>query len=190
MSIALHRPMSLAEFLDWEARQDTKYEFDGFQPVAMAGGTRNHAGLQRNLATSLTNRLRAAGGLCRFFGADLQLHSGVDTIRYPDGMVACGPGGGRDRQERAPVVVFEVLSDSTAATDRVLKAREYLATESIQRYVMLEQSRAAVTVYTRSGEAWIATTLLGEDALALPEIGIPAIPLAELYAELDLDEAG
>jgi len=34
------------------------------------------------------------------------------------------------------------------------------------------------------------TTLLGDDALDLPEIGIAPIPLVELYAELDLDEVG
>ncbi len=37
MSVALQRPMTLAEFLDWEERQELRYEFDGFQPVAMTG---------------------------------------------------------------------------------------------------------------------------------------------------------
>ena len=35
MSAALKEPMTLTAFLDWENRQDAKYEFDGFQPVAM-----------------------------------------------------------------------------------------------------------------------------------------------------------
>ena len=35
MSAVLQRPMTLAEFLDWEERQELRYEFDGFQPVAM-----------------------------------------------------------------------------------------------------------------------------------------------------------
>jgi hypothetical protein len=30
--------MALQEFLVWEERQELRYEFDGFQPVAMAGG--------------------------------------------------------------------------------------------------------------------------------------------------------
>jgi len=31
--------MSLAEFLAWEERQERRYEFDGFQPLTMTGGT-------------------------------------------------------------------------------------------------------------------------------------------------------
>ena len=45
---------------------------------------------------------------------------------------------------RNPVVIFEVLSPSTAAADRIVKAREYQATPSVQRYVMLEQARLAL----------------------------------------------
>jgi hypothetical protein len=58
MNIALSRPMSLVEFLGWEDRQPLRYEFDGFQPIAMTGGTRAHAGIQRNLAISIDGRLR------------------------------------------------------------------------------------------------------------------------------------
>jgi hypothetical protein len=34
--------MTVAEFLAWEERQELRWEFDGFQPVAMTGGTRAH----------------------------------------------------------------------------------------------------------------------------------------------------
>jgi hypothetical protein len=37
MSLALDKPMTLAQFLAWEERQAARYEFDGFHPVAMAG---------------------------------------------------------------------------------------------------------------------------------------------------------
>jgi len=32
----------LAEFLAWEERQELRWEFDGFDPVAMTAGTRAH----------------------------------------------------------------------------------------------------------------------------------------------------
>ncbi len=38
MGVALNERMTLAAFLDWESRQEFKYEFDGFAPVAMVGG--------------------------------------------------------------------------------------------------------------------------------------------------------
>jgi hypothetical protein len=71
MNIALRRPMSLADFLVWEKRQELRYEFDGFQPYAMVGGTAAHATVQRNLVTALTNRLR--GSRCQPFGSELKV---------------------------------------------------------------------------------------------------------------------
>jgi hypothetical protein len=52
MDVALRKPMSLSEFLDWEERQELRYEFDGVQPTAMTGGTYNHALIQGNLITA------------------------------------------------------------------------------------------------------------------------------------------
>ena len=79
-----------------------------------------------------------------------------------------------------PVVVFEILSPGTSYTDRIEKNREYRATPSIQRYVILEQTRPAATVYTRSGDAWLADFLIPDADVAIPEIGI-SIPLSDIY---------
>ena len=40
MSNALRQPMTVEEFLAWEERQELRYEFDGFRPVAMTGAPR------------------------------------------------------------------------------------------------------------------------------------------------------
>ena len=58
MSNALRKPMTIEEFLEWEARQPLRYEFAGFQAIAMAGGTAEHAAIQRNLAIAVGGRLR------------------------------------------------------------------------------------------------------------------------------------
>lgn len=126
MNAPLRRPMTLDEFLAWEERQEARWEFDGFRPVAVGetgvspevGGSRPHAAIQRNLAISVGGRLR--GTPCQFYGSDLKVE--VDgAIRYPDGMVVCTPGGSLVRD---PVVLFEVLSPRTQATDRSEKNRE------------------------------------------------------------------
>ena len=46
MNLAVRKPMTLAEFLAWEERQEQRYEFDGSGPVAMAGGSLAHATIQ------------------------------------------------------------------------------------------------------------------------------------------------
>lgn len=49
MNVALRKPMTLEQFLAWEDRQELKFEFDGFRPVAMTGGTAAHSAIQRNI---------------------------------------------------------------------------------------------------------------------------------------------
>lgn len=58
MSVALRNPTTVEDFLEWEAQQPLRYEFDGFEPVAMVGDTEQHASVQRNLAISVGGRLR------------------------------------------------------------------------------------------------------------------------------------
>ena len=57
MNLAVRKPMSLAEFLEWEDRQELRYEFDGVEPSAMTGGTVRHATIQRNFAIAIGGRL-------------------------------------------------------------------------------------------------------------------------------------
>jgi hypothetical protein len=71
MTVAVRKPWTLNEFLAWEERQELRHEFDGFQPVAMTGGSLAHATIQANLAISIGGRLR--GTLCRFLGSDLKV---------------------------------------------------------------------------------------------------------------------
>lgn len=84
-----------------------------------------------------------------------------------------------------PVVIFEVLSKSTARTDRIDKNREYASTASVRRYIMLEQDQIAATVFERAGEDWVGHILAEDAVIHMPEIGIE-LPLAELYEGLDL----
>ena len=126
MNLALRKPMTLAEFLEWEERQPLRYEFDGVGPVAMTGGTAGHADIQRNLAIAVGGRLR--GKPCHFHGSDLKFQVAEGHVRYPDGMVVCSPVDRTATVIYDPVVVFEVLSPSTTRNDRIVKAREYQAT--------------------------------------------------------------
>jgi len=191
MNLALRKPMTLAEFLEWEERQSLRYEFDGVGPVAMTGGTFAHAAVQRNLAIAIGGRLR--GKPCQFFGSDLKIQVAEGHIRYPDGMIVCSPVNRSATVVYDPVVVFEVLSPSTTRNDRIVKAREYQATPSVQRYVMLEQDGVSATVYARSGQTWTHEILIADSILSLPEIGVE-LPLAELYdgivfeTEQDVDQ--
>jgi Uma2 family endonuclease len=182
MGAVLHKTMTLAEFLAWEERQEQRYEFDGFQPVAMTGGTDTHEAIGGALRALLREGLR--GKPCRVRGPTMKIEV-VGRIRYPDAFVYCKPVAPSEQIIREPVVVFEILSPSTSRIDRIAKLREYQATDSIQRYVILEQDSIAATVFAREGGLWTARALTDGDILAMPEIGIE-LPLAAIYSDVDL----
>lgn len=81
-----------------------------------------------------------------------------------------------------------MLSPGTSRTDRIEKLREYQATDSIQRYVIVEQDSVAATVFTRHGVDWDARALTAGDVLRMPEIDVE-IALVEIHGDVDLGEA-
>jgi Uma2 family endonuclease len=146
----------------------------------MTGGTVEHSSIQGNLVRALGNRLE--GKPCRVHGSHLKIEV-AGRIRYPDVFVVCSPQGRGQTVVRDPVVVFEIASGGTSYIDRFLKRAEYDATPSFRRYVLLEQTGPAATVFERPD--WTGRPIEGIDAvLAMPEIGVE-LPLAELYQGLD-----
>ena len=174
--------MTIDAFLDWEAAHDLRWEFDGVAPVAIAGGSPAHGLIAANLVREVANRL--AGMPCQVFSGEVKLRTG-SSVRYPDAFVMFGVVDPEATLVRDPIVVFEVLSDATAATDLLAKNREYRAVPSIRRYVVLEQTRIGATVFAREPAGWLGRLLGAGDTLVMPEIGI-GLPLADIYAGLDL----
>jgi len=181
-SAVQHKPLTLAEFLEWEECRPAKYEFDGFRPVAMTGGTLAHAAIQANLAAAIRGRLR--GQPCRFYGSDLKIEV-AGRIRYPGGFVVCTPLPLATTLVRDPVLIFEVLSASTASTDVVTKNAEYAATPSVRRYVILAQDRIGGMMFERIGDDRLGRALSADAILRMPEIDIE-VPLTEFYLDVEL----
>ena len=149
----------------------------------MTGGTFAHDAIQIGLVSALHGRLR--GKPCRVHGNSLKIRI-MDSIRYPDAFVTRGPIRSDSTVLHEPVVIFEVISKSTARTDRIVKNREYAATASVRRYVILEQEAAEATMFerTESGD-WVGHILAADTTLHMPEIGV-SLPLAEIYEGIDL----
>lgn len=187
MNAPLRKPWTQEEFFSWAERQESRYEFDGFQPVAMTGGNVNHSRITGSLHSALDRRLR--GGPCEPLGPDAGIETVNKAVRYPDVLVTCTRANGTDRKVPGVVIVFEVLSPSTGAIDRIVKVREYAAIPSIRRYVILEATAAGLLVLERNhpDEPWRASTLAAGDILLLPEINIE-IPVDEIYERVDFTE--
>lgn len=181
MSVTFRVPtMTRDQFFDWAEAQGGRFEFDGFQPVAMTGGNLNHNQIAFNIHVALRRRL--GGTPCRPHGMDAGVATVGDTVRYPDGVVTCLPANGLSRLVPDPVMVFEVISPTSGHMDRIVKLREYASVDSIRRYVIVESSSIGLTVHERqtAGQKWTVTSVMAGDLLSLPEIGIE-IPASELY---------
>jgi Uma2 family endonuclease len=183
MSIAMRQPMTRDAFFDWADTQEGRYEFDGFQPVAMTGGELGHSVLIGNILRHLGSRL--TGKPCRPLGPYAGVATIGQSVRYPDAVVTCSPFNNRDRLVPNPVLVFEVVSPTSVRTDRVVKLREYQAVPSIRRYIIVEPDAAAVTVLWRESPDDLFKTigLTQGDILSLPEIDIE-IPIEAIYEGL------
>lgn len=185
MSVTIRVPaMTRDQFFDWAEAQDARYEFDGFEPVAMTGGNLNHNRIAFNIHRTLHGRLRGSG--CEPLGLDAGVATIGDTVRYPDAVVTCSPAQGGSRLVPNPVVVFEVISPTSGHVDRIVKVREYAAVDSIRRYVIVESASVGLTVHERqaAGQKWTVTTVMADDLLTLSEIGVE-IPVAEIYEDVD-----
>ena len=187
MNLPLRKPWTQEEFFSWAERQEIRYEFDGSQPVAMTGGSGGHSMIGVNVVFALKSRLR--NGPCLPLGSDAGVETVDAAVRYPDALVTCTRFDPKVRKIPGVVVVFEVISPSSGATDRIVKVREYAAVPTIRRYVILESTAAGLQVLERSSteQVWQTTVLTIGDILRMPEIGIE-VPVSEFYDGIEFSE--
>lgn len=178
-------PLTIDQFLAAYSGADGRYELEDGVPVMMAGGTRRHARIIRNLFGRLDERLR--GGPCEPFTSDMGLEVSATTYRLPDLAIYCdprdlAPAATEPTRLRFPRVVFEILSKSTEAADHAVKLDEYQRLPSVDTIVFVHSSRRALTTFERtSANEWRTIVHLPGQPLQLrdPRIEITA---AEIFA--------
>ncbi|HYD70390.1 Uma2 family endonuclease [Azospirillum sp.] len=177
------RSMTLAEFLDWEERQEERHEFIDGEITAMVGGTILHSRIAGNLHVALRSRLR--GSPCEVFQEGIKVVTASGAF-YPDAFVTCTKLTDADRLVAEPAVIFEVLSPTTRNRDLITKNRAYRTIGSLSQYVVVSQEDLSVQSFLRKGEDWTHQIADGADGiLAVPSLGF-AIPLSEIYERTEL----
>ncbi len=183
MNAPLRRAWTRDEFFGWADGQEGRWEFDGFQPVDMNGGTIGHAIITQNLTSALAERLRATSS--RVLGPGAGVATLGEAVRFPDALITCDWLDDKARMVPGVIVLFEVLCPTTSRTDHIDKLREYAAIASVRRYVILESTSSDLMVFERdhAGQPWRATALGHGEVLRMPEIGMEA-PVAAFYEGL------
>ena len=187
MSSVAEERLSPEEYLRRERAAETKSEYDDGFVYAMSGASRRHNVIVSALVAALVHRLRPR---CEVYPSDMRVRiSKPSRYYYPDVSVVCGEPQFADNEFDNllnPLIVFEVLSESTMPRDRGRKFLSYQAINSLQEYVLVSQDEYLVEHYRRHEGQWLYTAEQGLNAaLPLPSAGCE-IPLREIYEQVKL----
>ena len=176
------------EYLLIERRAEIKSEYVDGVMYAMAGASPNHNIVLSNLITELNLPLRPTP--CLVFPSDMKVR--IPDRRkylYPDVSVVCRQPVYADDDKDVllnPLLVVEILSQSTASYDRSRKFLWYQQMESLEEYVLVSQDEPLVETYYRQPDGtWTYTKLDSLDAtLTLRSVNC-ALPLQTVYSKVE-----
>lgn len=189
MAIQTERAMTVAEYLEWEERQEIRHEYIDGEIIAMTGGTLTHTRIKTNIGGSLYALLDGSAFiLCN---SDMRVRVSPTRYVYPDFSIVSGEPRLEDERELTllnPIFVVEVTSPSSAMRDRVDKLDLYFAVPSIEAYLIIDQDRPRADLYTRADEGWhVRVFNRVEDAIPLPMLDCE-LTLAQVYRGIEFAE--
>ncbi|MEB3885783.1 Uma2 family endonuclease [Lyngbya sp. CCY1209] len=172
------------EYLALEVESDIRSEYRDGEIVPMTGGTPKHNKLSSALNALLWFALR--GKPYTVFVTDQRLWiPNKNLYTYPDVMVTPEPVelmSGRKDTVINPILLAEVLSDSTKHYDRGDKFEAYRTIATFQEYLLIDQNRPHLEQYVKQAEnQWLFTEYNGmEQTITLRSLDVE-IALADLY---------
>ena len=175
--------LSVEDYLAGEQHAEVRHEYIHGQVYAMTGASDRHGLIVNAMAFALTAAARRKG--CQLFSSDmkLRLELGGNTIfYYPDLLLSCDPQDRDPYFRRAPCMIVEVLSASTARIDRRDKLLAYQRLPSVQTYLLVEQDLKRVELYRRSHHWQVEYFEQGEIPLDCLDM---ALPVSEIYIDVD-----
>ena len=191
MPQAIRRPTE-AEYLEGERLAEFKSEFHDGEVFAMEGGTVWHSLISSNAIREIGLGLK--GGPCRVFNSDLRLKvEATGLITYPDLSVVCGQVRylpGTDDTLTNPILLVEVLSDSTEAYDRGTKFRNYRQIPTLREYLLVSQKEPRIEQFVlQDDKVWAYRVAEGlEASLELPSLQVQ-LAMREVFGGVEFGES-
>jgi Uma2 family endonuclease len=185
--------LTAEEYLEIEAKSESRSEFVHGEMFAMADPTNRHSWIVSNTLGSLVLQLR--GRPCGARTTHTRLHiPRFNAFTYPDIVVTCGPDvvypGNRNTIADATAIV-EVLSPSTQDFDCGEKFRIYRALPSFAEYLLLAQSEMRAEHHVRQHDgSWLLREFTSPaDIVELKSIDC-RVELETLYERVEFGVAG
>ena len=180
--------MTVADYLAFEQESEIKHEYIDGEIYPMTGGTFRHAIIMMNIGGELRQRLK--GTDCKVLSSDMRIRVSPSRYVYPDLSVVCGEAATDDQSMTLlnPILIAEVTSPSSIDFDRVVKRDYYEMVHSIQAYLVIDQHRVLVELYTRREGGWFLQRFSDLGA-AVPLAPLDCdLPLADIYHGIQFEE--
>lgn len=190
MQVTERRYYTLEEYLELEEAADYKSEYIDGQIIPMAGGSTNHNRIAGNFYAALNFAFRQQN--YEVFMGDVRLWIPKKRIyTYPDVMIVAGePEYFNNRTDTIvnPQIIVEVLSASTKGYDRKDKFTAYRTIESLQEYLLIDQTRINLEHFSKTAKKrWTFSEYDEEDeAIALTSVTFE-ISLQDLYNKVKFE---
>ncbi len=188
MALLREELISEKDYLEGELISDVKHEYLGGEVHAMSGGKVRHQMASGNVFLALGNQLR--GKSCQPFNSDMKVKvilPAQTRFYYPDVQVVCESTGDEESFQDKPIVVVEVLSDSTRRVDLGEKRDAYLAVPSLKVLIIVDPAKVWVQVDRRGESRGFGQEHYRglEDVIALPEVE-GELRLGDVYERIKL----
>ncbi len=183
--------MTPGEYLALERSSlDIKYEFFNGEAFAMVGAGRNHNRINVNLTRELSYDFKTDQFACDLFSNDMRVKI-KDSYAYPDIVIFCGDAEFEDNEFDTltnPVIIMEILSDSTEAFDRGDKFAYYQVIPTLKEYILVSQKKYRIEQFILSDDnKWEYRSYEGrEKVLKMESIGCE-LRLSEIYLNVKFE---
>nr|WP_320013594.1 Uma2 family endonuclease [uncultured Desulfobacter sp.] len=169
---------------------DIKYEFFHGKAFAMVGAGRNHNRINVNLTVELGGKFKADKSTCNLFSNDMRVKIAKNYV-YPDIVIYCGDAIFEDDEFDTltnPVIIMEILSESTEAFDRGKKFAYYQKIPTLQEYILISQTEYHVEQYIRRDDGkWEYRSYEGAGQVLKMESVQHELPLSEIYWDIEFE---
>lgn len=178
------RSHTLDDYLLLQRGIEIKLEYFNGDICVIASGSAGHNRISRNVLKLFDAAL--AGSSCEAFGSDMRVNTPSGLYTYPDASIICGPKVSNAAETISnPIVIVEVLSDSTRNYDRGEKFDLYRSIPALRHYLLIEQTFHHVEHRRlESDGSWSSEISLSDD-IHLSGVGVE-LKIAEIYEGVEI----
>lgn len=188
----LPKLVSIEAYYKAEEKSITKHEYHDGIVMPMAGAKLRHNLLSNKASYLLTFFVEETDLDYKVSNSDTKIRiEDYNKIVYPDAVVICEtPQYYKDREDTItnPLIVIEVLSNSSSKYDRTTKFEYYRTLSSFKEYVIVYQDLKRVSVWTKQADgSWLPKDYVGEETTAiLHHLHDCPLPLSRLYKGIEV----